>query len=82
MEMVIRRAAFYKLFMVELHDPLFALLAALIGLNLQTGKYYEMGEFDPKHLCERRLLCRFALPFSYWICFRTVLQLILGMLAN
>ena len=52
----VRRAAFHGLFMSETvkpGDPLYAILATLIGLNLQTGKYFTTAEFDPKHLCKR-----------------------------
>lgn len=53
----VRRAAFHALFMSETvkpGDPLYAILATLIGLNLQTGKYFTTAEFDPKHLCKRQ----------------------------
>jgi hypothetical protein len=52
----VRRAAFHALFMSETvkpGDPLYATLSTLIGLNLQTGKYFITAEFDPKHLCKR-----------------------------
>jgi hypothetical protein len=52
----VRRAAFHNLLMSEKlkpSDPLFALLSALLGLNLQTGKFFITAEFDPKHLCKR-----------------------------
>jgi hypothetical protein len=43
----VRRAAFHTLFMkkiLEPGDPLFALLSALIGLNLQMGEYYHLAQ--------------------------------------
>jgi hypothetical protein len=49
------RAAFHTFFMSEMvqpGDPLYAILATLIGLNLQTGKYFTAAKFDPKHLCK------------------------------
>ena len=52
----VRRAAFHTLFMkdsLKPEDPLFAILSSLVGLNLQTGKYFTTAEFDPKHLCKR-----------------------------
>ena len=56
----VRRAAFHLLFMKDTlkpGNPLFALLSPLVGLNLQTGKYFTAAEFDPKHLCKS--LCYF-----------------------
>ena len=52
----VRRAAFHTLFMkdsLKPEDLLFAILSSLVGLNLQTGKYFTTAEFDPKHLCKR-----------------------------
>jgi hypothetical protein len=49
------RAAFHMLFMAQAlrpGDPLYSILSPLIGLNLQTGKYFITAEFDPKHLCK------------------------------
>jgi hypothetical protein len=69
----VRRAAFHTLFMkkvLEPGDPLFALLSALIGLNLQTGEYYITGEFDLKHLCKRKPL----------LLYRSVVRLLIGSL--
>jgi hypothetical protein len=53
----VRRAAFHAFFMSETvkpGDPLYPILVTLIGLNLQTGKYFITGEFDSKHLCKRQ----------------------------
>ena len=64
----VRRAAFHLLFMKDTlkpGDPLFALLSPLVGLNLQTGKYFTTAEFDPKHLCKS--LCYFCLDVPRYL---------------
>jgi hypothetical protein len=84
-----RRAAFHTLFIKKVLlpcDPLFALLADLIGLNLQTGEYYITGEFDPKHLCKHKPLLLYPSIIRFLIDrhsgLSTLLRTICGMLVN
>jgi len=83
----VRRAAFHTLFVkntLKPEDPLFAILSSLIGLNLQTGKYFTTAEFDPKHLCKRS--CHFPLWLhptdGFPLGLSTLLRILLGMAIN